>query len=85
MPDIDISEAGVLKLLQKLQIHKAAGPDSIGPRFLKECSTAIAPILTQICKRSCESGDPEDWKPHMLPLLLKRVKNLTVHFTGQFR
>ena len=84
MPDIDISEAGVLKLLQKLQIHKAAGPDSIGPRFLKECSTAIAPILTQICKRSRESGDPEDWKPHMLPLLLKRVKNLTVQFTGQF-
>ena len=84
MPDIDISEAGVLKLLQKLQIHRAAGPDSIGPRFLKECSTAIAPILTQICKRSCESGDPEDRKPHMLPLLLKRVKNLTVQFTGQF-
>ena len=84
MPDIDLSEVGVLKLLQKLQIHKTAGPDSIRPWILKECSTAIAPILTQICERSCESGDPEDWKLHMLPLFLKRVKNLTVQFTGQF-
>ena len=54
-----VSEVGVLKLLQKQQIHKKAGADSIGPQTLKECSTAvrIALILTPIYKTSYESRE----------------------------
>ena len=35
MPDIDITESGVLKLLLNFKIHKAAGPDEIRPKILK--------------------------------------------------
>ncbi len=48
MPDIDITEPGVQKLLEKLNIHTASGPDEISPRILKELGTIIAPILTDI-------------------------------------
>ncbi len=55
MPDIDITEPGMQKLLEKLNIHKASGPDEIGPRILKELATTIAPILTDIYKQSYET------------------------------
>lgn len=48
MPDIDVLEAGVLKLLLNLKIHKAAGPDQLRPRILKELATTIVPMLTII-------------------------------------
>ena len=41
-PDINITE-GVRKLLTGLNPHKAAGPDSITPRVLKELVDEIAP------------------------------------------
>ncbi len=46
MPDIDITEPGIQKLLEKLNIHKASGPDEIGPLIPKELATTISPILT---------------------------------------
>jgi len=42
-PDINITEEGVRKLLTGLNPHKAAGPDSITPRVLKELVDEIAP------------------------------------------
>ena len=79
MPDIIISTAGVLKLLQNLQIHKAPGPDGIGPRILKELSTTIAPILSEIYKRSYESGEvPEDWKTAYVTPVFKKGKKTDV-------
>ena len=35
MPDITVTEAGVLKLLTELKPNKASGPDKIPPRILK--------------------------------------------------
>jgi hypothetical protein len=35
-PEINITCAGVLKLLQKLNPNKAAGPDNIRPKILNE-------------------------------------------------
>jgi hypothetical protein len=49
-PDINITE-GVRKLLTGLNPHKAAGPDSITPRVLKELADEIAPIAQLIYKR----------------------------------
>ena len=45
MPEIQVTEKGVLKLLQALNI-KAAGPDGIRPRVLKELSSELALIFT---------------------------------------
>ena len=54
IPDILISGSGVLKLLHEQKVHKAAGPDQIRPRVLRELSYIIhvAPVLTLIYRRS---------------------------------
>ena len=46
MPEIQVTEKGVLKLLQALNISKAVGPDGIRPRVLKELSSELVPIFT---------------------------------------
>jgi hypothetical protein len=53
---INITVSGVEKPLSKLNPTKAAGPDNITPRVLKELAPFIAPILTVIFKISYESG-----------------------------
>jgi hypothetical protein len=50
--DINITVCGMEKLLSKLNPTKAAGPDNITPRVLKELAPFIAPILTVIFKIS---------------------------------
>ena len=57
MPDIDITETGVLKLLQNLKPYKAQGPDNIHPRILKELAVEIAPSLTLIVRKSHVTGE----------------------------
>jgi hypothetical protein len=42
MPDITITSEGIAKLLLNLNPNKAAGPDEIKPRVLKE----LAPDVT---------------------------------------
>ena len=48
MPDIKVSENGVLKLLKDLNPHKAAGPDELKPLVLRELREVIAPMLVVI-------------------------------------
>jgi hypothetical protein len=48
MPDINISEEGVLKLLLKINPNKACGLDLITARILKDLAREIAPFLTKI-------------------------------------
>ena len=63
MPEIHVTENGVLKLLKALNISKAAGPDSIRPRVLKELSSELAPILTLLFKASLHQQSlPNIWK-----------------------
>ena len=52
MPEIHVTDNGVLKLLKALNNFKAAGPDGIRPRVLKELSSELAPILTLLFKAS---------------------------------
>ena len=52
MPQIYITEEGVQKGLERLNPHKAAGPDKIGPRVLKELAEVIAPVITRIFRAS---------------------------------
>ena len=46
MPEIQVKGRVVLKLIQALNIFKAAGPDGIRLRVLKELSSELAPIST---------------------------------------
>ena len=63
MPDINITTAGILKLLQNLDVHKASGPDQVNSRVLKETVESIAPILKTIFTYSMDTGIvPNDWK-----------------------
>jgi len=52
MPDILVTEPGVLKLLTSLDPKKSMGPDNLSPVILKEASNKIAGILTFIFNQS---------------------------------
>ena len=73
LPNINITTAGVKKLLQSLDPTKAAGPDGISPRILKELAEEIAPILCIIYRSSLRTGSvPEDWRTaHVSPIFKK--------------
>lgn len=61
--DLLITKNCVMKLLQKLNPTKAAGPDNIRPRVLKELANELAPILTIIFNRSINTGEvPQNWR-----------------------
>ena len=63
MPEIQVKERGVLKLLQALNISKAAGPDCIRPRVLKELSSKLIPIFTLLFQASIHQQSlPDIWK-----------------------
>ena len=62
MPPINITVAGVQKLLNKLNPYKAPGPDNLQPQILRELSCQIAPVHCNIFKVSLRAGTvPDDW------------------------
>jgi hypothetical protein len=77
MPDINISCKGIHKLLSEIKIHKAAGPDSISPRLLREVATCniIAPALTCIYQASLDTRTvPTDWRTANIVPIFKKAK-----------
>ena len=73
MPDIMISQEGVLKLLKKINLHKASGPEMIPARILKDLSDVIAPSLTIIFQRTLTLGEvPEDLKSENVTPIFKK-------------
>ena len=63
MSDVNISAAGVQKLFETLDPHKAVGPDNISPRILKELAAVLCPFLSNLFQQSSESVKlPIDWK-----------------------
>ena len=77
MPDIQITENGVAKLLHHLNPHKSAGPDNITPRVLKELSSEASSILTLILRKSmilvmCQTYG----RAHLFVLSSKKEKSL---------
>ena len=54
----------MLKLLQALNISKAAGPDGIRPRVLKELSSELAPIFTLLFQASLHQQSIPDILKH---------------------
>ena len=82
MPNIIITENGINKLLQNINIHKASGPDNIHGRILKECTTQIAPILTTLFSLSLKTGKiPDDWRyASVCPAFRKGDKNNPINY-----
>ena len=63
LPFINISEAGMRKLLEAIKPHQATGPDWIPARLSKDYATILAPVLTHIYQASLSQRRvPADWK-----------------------
>ena len=82
MQNINITETGIKKLLNNLKPHKAAGPDNIPGRILKECSEVISPILLIIFGKSLSCGKiPSEWKhANICPVYKKGDKHDPINY-----
>ncbi|XP_072051476.1 uncharacterized protein [Amphiura filiformis] len=73
MNDINVSCAGVTKLLQNLKPHKAAGPDGIPVRLLKETAEEISPAITMLFQATLNQGTiPSCWKKALVVPIFKK-------------
>jgi len=63
--------------LSKIEPNKAAVPDGIPSRLLKETAHQMAPPLTFIFQSSLDQGQlPQDWKSvNITPICKKRQQN----------
>ena len=74
--DIDFSYDRVLKILRDINVNKAAGPDGINGRVLKNCREGIAYPLSCLFRISYNSGHvPNEWKlANVVPVHKKGTK-----------
>ena len=70
------------KKLRKLDANKAAGPDGLHPRVLKELASVLASPLSQIMQKSLDSHTtPKQWKlAHISPIFKKGDKQLPSNY-----
>jgi len=72
---LDITEPIVRILLEKTNPTKAQGADEIPARILNELATQVAPVLTEIFRRSIETGVvPADWRRANITPIFKKGK-----------
>ena len=55
--NLKITEFGVFKLLDKIDVSKASGPDCIPGRILQNLARELAPVLHFIFEQSLNTGD----------------------------
>ena len=61
---------------EKINPHKASGPDRVSARFLREVATQISPALTLLFNASIlQSIIPTDWKDALINPIYKKGKN----------
>jgi len=79
MSDVSITTAGILNLLQNLDVHKASGPDQVQ---FKETAESDAPILKTIFTHSMDTGTvPDDWrKVNITPIFKKGDRNQPTNY-----
>ena len=76
MPEINVTNNGVEKLLKNIDASKATGPDEISARILKEFAPQLSPLLTNIFNKSIQEGEvPNDWRQANVIPYLKKEKN----------
>ena len=68
--------------MEGLKEHKAAGPDKISPKVLKQLAKSISPILTLIFRKSYDTGTvPRDWqKANVVPVYKKGKKSMAGNY-----
>ena len=60
---IHIAEEQALNCLDKLNVNKTPGPDTISPRMLKEAKDEFLKPLTSLFNKSLRTGTvPNEWK-----------------------
>jgi hypothetical protein len=84
-PPIDhlvINPKGVEKLLHNLQPNKAAGPDYVSCKILKELAAELAPVLSAIFSQSLHSSKlPSAWlKADVAPVFKKGSSSLPENY-----
>ena len=75
--NLDITIAGVERLLARHDPNKASGGDNVSCRILKELAVELAPALTAIFNQSIDSGSlPTEWtKANVTTIYKKGNKN----------
>lgn len=70
MPDIELSQNGILKLINDSNENKASGPGGMHCHVLKECCGILSLFLRVLFDKFLSSGSlPEVWKiSHVLPV-----------------
>ena len=70
LTDVAVTVESVEEILQSLKTNKAAGPDGVENRLMKECSEEMAPVLTELFRKSIDEGEvPRQWKEaHIVPI-----------------
>jgi len=78
-----IRPRAVKRLLSKLRLDQATGPDGIGARFLKELAEELALPIALLCRRIFfEASWPQQWRLHLLIPIFKKG---SVYQPGQYR
>ena len=68
-----ITEAKIVEKIKKLKENSAAGPDGIGPRFLKSTMSEIVKPLCIVFNISIDTGKvPKDWKHARVTPIFKK-------------
>ena len=80
--DLKITEFGVFKLLDKIDVSKASGPDCISGRILQNLARELAPVLHFILEQSLNTGDlPAEWTlANVAPIFKKGSKLQAVNY-----
>ena len=73
---LKITRYGVAKQLTKIKDGKAAGPDKLPARCLKEMAEPLSGMLSFIYQQSLGSGQvPQDWRKANVALIFKKGDN----------
>ena len=84
--DLKITEFGVFKLLDKIEVSKASGPDCIPGRIFQNLARDLAPVLHFIFEQSLSTGDlPAEWTlANVRPIFKKGSKLQAVNYRPVF-
>ena len=74
IPQIELTEAGITKLLKDIDPSKSTGPDKLPGRLLKLLAPEISPHLLLMFSASLHQGVvPQNWKQAIVTSLFKKV------------
>ena len=85
MPEISITERGMVNFLEKLNYHKAAEPETLQPVVLKHLAVQVAPILKVIYTRYLEFHQvPDDWRLAKISPVYKKATTTVQATVGHY-